>query len=95
MQDCPADVTHCAPTVAPSPTQQPQAVSLPYSHLIFNQEKQPEVLVKHLNSVFQSMVLLSSLTPEFHAAIEQRVRSMQFKLPRMARKKKTLFLDLD
>lgn len=89
------NVTECPPSDAPSTEQQKSVESFPYSHLIFNQQKHPETMIKHLNSVFQSMVLLSSLTPEFHAAIEQRVKTLQTKLPKFVRKKKTLFLDLD
>lgn len=69
--------------------------SFPYSHLIFSSHKRSDVMFHHLNQVFRSLAMLASLSPEHLQFIDNKVARLRFKLPRLTRKKKTLFLDLD
>jgi hypothetical protein len=52
-------------------------------------------MFQHLNQVFRSLSMLASLSPEHLQFINNKVDRLQLKLPRIVRKKKTLFLDLD
>ena len=69
--------------------------SFPYSHLVFSPNKRPEVMFQHLNQVFRSMSMLRSLSAEHQQIINGKVDRLRVKLPRIVRKKKTLFIDLD
>lgn len=85
------------PSVLPS-NHKPQACTVPYSHLIFNPQKNLKKVMEHCKTVYDAVYFISGLSSPVKAMIDERTSGKTIMLPGSNHKnklKKTLFVDLD
>lgn len=72
--------------------------TIPYSHLIFNQNKKIENIMSHCRVVFDSMVFLNGFNEQLKLLVEKSLEERKIKLKESNegnKLRKTLFVDLD
>lgn len=72
--------------------------TVPYSHLIFNPQKNLKKVVEHCKSVYDAVYFISGLSSSVKNLVDQRALGKSIMLQGLNHKnklKKTLFVDLD